>query len=141
MAQDGSTRVLYTLDHYRADMKIAVELDLGRQRAWKAAAAKRYKQTVLFHWLEQLEIAEGADLTPTLALHLVKGWTGRGIDRAILNKWFSRPGRTAADKSPDHPKQMDWIEKYKAQVVDDMKKAGRDMRAIRQSAWHEMARS
>lgn len=137
MAKDGRSIYLYTLDHYQADIEIAMELEnLNQRRAMAAAASKRYKQTVLFHWLERVEVDDAADLTPTLALNLVKGWMGRGIDRATLNKWFVVTGRTAANKSADHHRKDELIEKYKEQVNRDLKKAISDMRQVRRDVFY-----
>jgi hypothetical protein len=137
MAKDGRSIYLYTLDHYKADIEIAMELEnLNQQRAIAAAASKRYKQTILFYWLERIETDDAVDLTPTLALNLVKGWIGRGIDRKILNKWFVVTGRTAANKSTDHHRKDELIEKYKEQVDRDIKKAISDMRKVRSAVFY-----
>lgn len=134
MAKNGRTIFLYNLKHYKADIGLAMEMeDLGLQRAMLAAASKRYKQTVLFYWLETVEVNDAVDLTPTLALNLVKGWMGRGLDRSVLNKWFMVTGRTAANKSADHDRKDELIEKYKERVERDIKKAVRDMKKIRKS--------
>lgn len=134
MAKDGRLIYLYTLDHYRVDIGIVMEIDdPGMRRALVTAASKRYKQTVLFHWLETVEVNDAVDLTPTLALNLVKGWMGRGIDRKILSKWFVMTGRTAANKSADHHRKDELIEKYKERVECDIRKAISDMMKIKKS--------
>ena len=139
MAKDGRSIYLYTLDHYKADIEIAIDLEnLNQRRAMAAAASKRYKQTVLFNWLEMVETNDAVDLTPTLALNLVKGWMGRGIDRAILNKWFVVTGRTAANKSADHHRKDELVEKYKEQVNRDLKKANSDMRQVRRTIFYRI---
>jgi hypothetical protein len=139
MAKDERTIYLYTLDHYKADVEIAKELqDAGQQRAMTAAASKRYKQTILFYWLERVEVDDTVDLTPTLALNLVKGWMRRGIDRKILSKWFAGTGRTAANKSRDHHRKDELIEKYQEQVDRDIKKAISDMKKIRNLIFREI---
>jgi hypothetical protein len=141
MAKDGRSIYLYTLDHYKADIEIAIDLEnLNQQRAIAAAASKRYKQTILFYWLERVETDDAVDLTPTLALNLVKGWMGRGIDRKILNKWFVVTGRTAANKSTDHHRKDEMIEKYKEQVDRDIKKAISDMRKVRRAVLYRIIR-
>jgi len=124
--------VLYTLEDYEADLREAWSMeDTGQKRARSGAATKRYKQTVLFHWLEKIESQESVDLTPTLALHLVKGWMGRGIDRLVLNKWFMITGRTAENKSEDHHRKDELIKKYSGQVTDSIKQAESEMRKVK----------
>jgi len=141
MAKDERTIFFYTLDHYKADIEFSKELENpGLQRALATAASKRYKQTVLFYWLEKVELVDKVDLTPTLALNLVKGWMGRGIDRAVLNKWFMTTGRTASNKSVDHPRKDELIKKYKERVNKDIKKAIGDMRKVRKSTVQEITK-
>jgi len=132
MKKEERTIFFYTLDDYKSDIEIAKSLDeVGQRRAAATAASKKYKQTVLFYWLEKVEIDDKVDLTPTLALNLVKGWIGRGIDRERLNKWFMTTDRTAANKSEDHHRKGELIDKYKERVNNDIKKAVGDMRKIR----------
>ncbi|CCE25786.1 hypothetical protein [Methylotuvimicrobium alcaliphilum] len=139
MAKSGRSIYFYTLDHYKADIEIAMDLEnIDQRRAMAAAASKRYKQTVLFYWLERVEVDDGVDLTPTLALNLVKGWMGRGIDRLTLNKWFAVTGRTAANKSRDHHRKDELIEKYKEQVDRDIKKAISDMGKVRKAVFYRI---
>jgi len=136
MSSKEKTIFFYTLDDYKADIKTSKSLDdIGKRRALATSASKKYKQTVLFGWLEKVEVNEKVDLTPTLALNLVKGWIGRGIDRERLNKWFMTTDRTAANKSEDHHRKDELIEKYKEQVNNDIKTAISDMLKIKKSTF------
>jgi len=129
---ENKSIVLYTLEDYEADLREAWGMDnIGQKRALSGAANKRYKQTVIFHWLEKVELQESVDLTPTLALHLVKGWIGRGIDRLVLNKWFMITGRTAKNKSEDHHRKDKLIEKYSEPVASAIIAAENEMKQVK----------
>lgn len=70
----------------------------GRCGAQMAAAHKRCKRGLVFAALATA-LAEGLDITPTVAKNLCARLIGRGVDfRAALKK-FGTPGRTAATKS------------------------------------------
>lgn len=133
MVKDGRDIYLYSLIDYQADIELARDIeDIYRRYAMETAAAKRYKRTVVFHWLERVETDDNVDLTPTLALHLVRGWIDRGFSRKVLNQWFMETGRTAARKSADHHRRDELINKYRNLVVSAMRKANTDMRRIKE---------
>lgn len=70
----------------------------GKLGAQLAAASKRAIRDTLFAALETAR-REGADITPTVALHAAERVIGRGISMQAANKKFGKPGRTATHKS------------------------------------------
>ncbi|MGC6373678.1 hypothetical protein [Pseudomonas sp. S2.OTC.A_B10] len=70
----------------------------GRCGAQVAAAHKRCKRGLVFAALATA-LAEGLDITPTVAEHLCARLIGRGVDFRAALEAFATPGRTAATKS------------------------------------------
>jgi len=96
-----------------------------------AAAAKRYKQSILIEQLYIIIKKENADMTPTLASNIIKGWMGRSISRLVLTKEFSKKGRTAAEKSKDLDRQDYFIIRYEGAVKENIEIGNRYMEKIR----------
>ncbi len=71
----------------------------SRCGAQVAAAHKRCKRDLMFAALNKA-VAEGVDITPTVAEHMCGRLIGRGVDYRSAMKAFGTPGRTAAVKSP-----------------------------------------
>ncbi len=96
-----------------------------------AAASKRYKQSVCAAMIHSIIENEDADITPTLAGHMIKAWLGRGVSNRYLLACFGIAGRTASAKSKDVENVAAFIEKYRASVMAELEEADKNMSAIR----------
>jgi hypothetical protein len=96
-----------------------------------AAASKRYKQAVCSTIIHGIIETEGADITPTLAGHLIKAWLGRGVSNRYLLAHFGTSGRTASEKSKDVDHVSHYIDKYRATVQSELEIAKKNMSAVR----------
>jgi hypothetical protein len=85
----------------------------GKIGAAAGAASKRAKRQKKIDWLTIIIEAEKLDMTPTLALRLIKGATGRGASMLFLNEAYGKKDRTAGNKSPDFDRVNQIIDKYK----------------------------
>jgi len=126
----------YYSEIYEKDIKIANQVfDESRNAHLRgsdyAAAAKRYKQSILIEKLNTIIKKESVDMTPTLASNIIKGWMGRSISRQVLVKNFSKPGRTAADKSKDIDRLDYFVIRYEDAVKENIEMAMRSMEKIR----------
>lgn len=93
--EDGVMDILAMID---GRLLHEVQAASGRLGATITAAGKRAKRELVFAALYQAQ-HEGADITPTVALHVAERVLGRGISMRAATKAFGTPGRTAADKS------------------------------------------
>lgn len=121
---------------YEEDIKIANQVfDESKNAPLRgsdyAAAAKRYKQSILIEQLNIIIKKVNVDMTPTLASNIIKGWLGRSISRIVLTKEFGKPGRTAADKSKDLDRLDYFVIKYEDVVKENIEIAMRAMEKIR----------
>jgi hypothetical protein len=96
-----------------------------------AAASKRYKQSVCAAIINNIVENEEADITPTLAGHMIKSWLGRGVSNRFLLSYFGTAGRTASTKSKDVENVHHYIEKYRSTVMAELETAEKNMSTVR----------
>jgi len=117
------SRDVYTKNSFEADLAAAKKLRPAIRGAAISAAKKKFKQEIVISCLIDISIVEDLDITPTMAMQIIRGWINRGIKREILNMAFGIPGRTAAQKTNDFVRVEELVKKYKAQVKHAIKKA------------------
>lgn len=92
----------------------------GRLGAKLSAASKAAMRSTLFAALEEAR-REGADVTPTVALHAAERVIGRGVSMRAANAAFGRPGRTAADKTSLEPAELAELEAKVRQEIQHLR--------------------
>jgi len=92
----------------------------GRLGAKLGAASKAAMRGTLFAALEEAR-REGADVTPTVALHAAERVIGRGVSMRAANAAFGRPGRTAADKTSLEPAELAELEAKVRQEIQHLR--------------------
>nr|BCU00349.1 hypothetical protein [uncultured bacterium] len=100
----------------------------GRCGAQVAAAHKRCKRGLVFAALAAA-LAEGLDITPTVAENLCARLIGRGVDFRAALEAFGTPGRTAATKS--RVRQAD-LAGFEAALAPEISSLIADMKEIRE---------
>lgn len=88
-------------------------LDTNQIGAYKSHATKKLKSGVTLKFVIKIAHKENLDITPVMALRLIKKLSGKGICKQILLKAFAVPGRKANNKTQDIKAVEALVAKYK----------------------------
>lgn len=110
----------------------------ARCGAFIGAAVKREKRRLLISSLLDAHRG-GMDITPAIAQGTARRVLGRGLDSRFTAQHFSRPGRTAADKSTVTP---DDLAEFENNLVSQLQPLIEEIEAAKHRAnaqWHASA--
>lgn len=108
----------------------------GRLGARLGAASKAAMRDLLFAALEEAR-RQGADVTPTAALHAAERVIGRGVSMRAANAKFGQPGRTAADKTSLDPEVLAELETQVRQEIQFLREELGCIRDRHRQQWRD----
>ena len=112
----------------------------GRCGARVGAAHKRCKRGLVFAALATA-LAEGLDITPTVAENLCARLIGRGVDLRAALQTFGTPGRTAATKSSVRQADLAGFEAALAPEIHSLISAMKVIRERHRDGYAEKAKA